>query len=195
MQGPALLRAGAETGLSQRASPYLQSHSLRARAQPRSDIRPPKRPSTPHTRAPRRNRGRSSGTVAALGRKQAARVRRPRLRRGLAPHVLPSEVVRASADTPTSIELYCAASPPGNRALTSGSSHRRSDPAVYESHIWIAALIRTNAPSTNSKSLAGMGMHGVPHDAHLRGDGFSRFAFHSLPGTWTPDRHNITREE
>jgi len=67
MQGPALLRAGAETGLSQRASPYLQSHSLRARAQPRSDIRPPKRPSTPHTRAPRRNRGRSSGHGSSLG--------------------------------------------------------------------------------------------------------------------------------
>ena len=52
----------------------------------------------------------------------------------------------------------------GNSVSTSGCSHRRSALAVYESQVWMAALMRAVSTSENSKSWGGMesaGFHTV----------------------------------
>src|SRR5579885_2741763 len=62
----------------------------------------------------------------------------------------------------------------GNSVSTSGCSQRRSALAPYESHIWIAALMRATSGSANSNSLQGMESAGF-HTARSWPATISRF--------------------
>jgi hypothetical protein len=76
-----------------------------------------------------------------------------------------------------------------NSVSSSGLSHRRSALAMYESHVWTAALMHAVSTSEKSKSCAGIdsaGFHTV------RSDPFTISRFRSMAFSWLASRASLS---